>query len=288
MMSSRYPPRHVLVAIMLSFSLPVFGQELKVQEVDDFINPNALVIHHGIGEPLPVDFLVSRVYGGFNYNYLYRTDRPPTDVGFLRCSNDLYYTWFGVGFQTDLKITGFFNFGSNEIATFQGRLQEAVYISPSSSVSSSNGLRCQISWDFQRMPTPGFTNALSIGVQTAATLPFSDLYAMGGFFFTWKPSEDSHLFTATAQVPVMSWMNGSNVRIGFGASVDNFDFSKTFFKNRNNVTVLAAIIGQVDFNSIESILHLVYLPSYNSETKSWNHQVGIYLDVPLLAEIFGQ
>jgi len=273
-------------AALMSVPGRSIAQELEMFEDDDFINPKELrgsSVSGGIGAER---FFGSRLYGGFDRDYQSRNDFTPGSVEFLKSANNLYYNLFGSDFQTNVKLTALLHEGRDDIPDVKGRIQQAIYFSHTAEDSAQEALRCQVSWDFQKRRDLGLTNEFGFTVESGNALAFVNLYATGGLMYVWKPAVHEHYFSVTAQVPVKSWENGSNILLGIGGSVENDGFVKALFKSLDKFTVICAISAEIDVRAINSVLHLAYLPSYSNDRRSWNHEAGIYLDVPIYGGLF--
>ena len=260
------------------------AQDLESLEIDGFINPVEFETGDSTGGAGHLTFLVSTVYGGVDHKYQFRNAYAGANVAFLKVSTSCYYDLLGAPLQTDFKLTGFSSANRTTTPDVRGRLRQSFYIPYSSERFGDQAFRLDLSWDVEKSGQHSYVHSYSIGVYDGILLPATDIYAVGGFLYAWTPSRESHYFAGAARVPLIRFPNGSSIRLGAGFAMQGTDFLDTITKS------FASVNGELALDLwlpvLDAFVHVAYLPSFRFNDREANHEVSVFLGVPLLSTIF--
>jgi len=280
--------RQAFVAIMVGQLCQIqvqhsVAQELGLLEIGDFIHPKELEVpgdsnvHQGL--------YLSRVYGGYDRNHQYRNEFTDGSALFLSTLHNLYYQAIGTQLQTSLGLTGFLHGSEEAIPDYSGRVQQGFYFPFVSKDYGDQAVRLMVSWYFQKQAHTAIRNQFSISSDVGVPL-FTQFYAVGGVLYAWKESEKRHYLSASGRVPLVRGKNGSNVTLGVGWAVEGDEILEAITKLQS-LTANVEIRVEVGILPRTRLLDLVYLLSRRfQDNPSYHHQVGLFLDFPLLLQVF--
>ena len=280
------------LALLAAGLAPAAAQDLEVFELETFFDPEILSIEKPDGQTGYRPALFSHIRLGVVDDYQFRTSYTKSRLGFADLTGSLV---FGMN-QATVRVTGLDGLRDEDGPSAERvELRYGRYLRTLDLLGNTIIHRLQISWSDQN------DRAEAAGTSWGLDWDFADTDAdvVGGLSYSYQetdndtsgedgePSRDGEAHHLSFDVRTLLWKPGEAANVDIGIGIGGL--------HRDGHTGWGAARLEISYQRRlwkRARAYVVYAPAYQlgqrSNGRRTNHEVAVFLHVPLAVKIFGK
>jgi hypothetical protein len=260
------------------------GQEPDLFKIDDFIIPSELASKDGQAQT----FVVSRAFAGYDHQYSHRDSQYGQNVRFLQVAGNVYHG----NFQLHMDATKFWpdppspgsgpenpavpNIERQGVPDFRIGIEPSFYYDE----TTDDAARFRLTGNVERLSSGRYVYEFGTDITVKVTREF-----YGGFFYSWRPSQQTHVYGMAYDYDVWRNDHGVAVTLGFDLTgeVAAGDWRWGVSKLRPAVRVPIAPHGFYAYFAYS--LGKSFSDPRADQVHGINNELSIFLSLPVFAKL---
>jgi hypothetical protein len=262
--------------VVLGIYQPCLAQELDIFQQDTFIEPIDLKTELPDGSVKARAFFASRALIGVDQNYQYRNNFTNASVGFINLNSNFYYS----SFQVSWEVSGLETIEGEDVSSFKNRVKIGGYLEDTSNEPDSElygSGRWSLFWNMEKIADNEYEH--EYGVELNGEVANFESPFVGGMIYGWKPEQEEHYLAIGFRYIIKEIWNDWLVRWGWGLSGERVRQITRGGIFRNEFSL------EIPLKLRTTTMNVLYSSSYHFTKHDWNHEIGVYLNIPVLAHL---